>query len=492
MAVGERCELDVDLEQGLLSLEGHETIEHGAPAVDRPDDDDRERNDAEEGEEDRKGRLSTHAEVDTISLKSARALPFKTFMRSTVRHRSVAIGLILALAGIACTPGGAAGGLGDENFSDGLNGAPFGPSAKAAEPAPPALAPTGVGTHSYQTTASVGDFLQITLDKEAHTATYLNKTNGLTARDFPYALDGKGGYAFADPNGHLRAAVELEDHALVVDVDKAGPNRDTRALAIGAATQPISLADLADRTLNMMQFRTRNGGMEVGNVVLATRGNGLTVDLQRYWPRGAMANGAPPFHVGLMGTLPVQEGPGEHDFLTLAETARGVTTMDYVFKTSSGLAIDMSNGNIVMLEQPASKDMDPASEGSYRALAYRKQGARGGPDDEREPGELTVGFLDMAVNAAGHFLAVDHDHEVLIDDDLVPVPDVSYLTGAGKLDPARSKGIFTFRTHGPTGNRDVFVIFTRTGLLFSSFTGRVPEGGGDAPYDYFYGAAVKR
>ena len=133
-----------------------------------------------------------------------------------------------------------------------------------------------------------------------------------------------------------------------------------------------------------------------------------------------------------------------------------------------------------------------ASEGNYRALAYRKQGARGGPDDEAESGELTVGFLDVAVDAAGHFLALDHDHGVVIDDDLVPVPDVSDLTGAGKLDPARSKGIFTFRTHGPTGNREVFVIFTKNGMLFSSFTGRVSEGGGEAPYDYFYGAAVKR
>ena len=413
-------------------------------------------------------------------------------MRSTVRQEFVAIGFMLAVAGVACTPGGAAGGLGDENFSDGMNGAPFGAPAKSAQAAPPALAPKGVGTHRYQTTASVGDFLQITIDKDAHTATYLNKTNGLTARDFPYVLDGKGGYAFADPNGHLKTAVELEDYALVVDVDKAGPNKDTRALAIGAATQPISMADLSDRTLNMMQLRTRNGGMEVGNVALTTRGNGLTVDLQRYWPRGATMNGEHPFHVGVMGTLPVQEGPGEHDFLTLAETARGVTTADYVFKTSSGLAIDMSNGNILMLEQPASKEMDPASAGNYRALAYRKSGARGGPDDEAESGELTVGFLDVAVDAAGHFLALDHDHGVVIDDDLVPVPDVSDLTGAGKLDPARSKGIFTFRTHGPTGNREVFVIFTKNGMLFSSFTGRVSEGGGEAPYDYFYGAAVKR
>ncbi len=205
-----------------------------------------------------------------------------------------------------------------------------------------------------------------------------------------------------------------------------------------------------------------------------------------------MTSGDHPFHVGVMGTLPIQEGPGEHDFLSLAETSNGVMSMDYIFKTKTGFALDMSNGNIVMLEQPASKDLDPASAGNYRALAYFKASAQGGADDAPEPGDPAVGFVDMAVNAAGHVFAFDHQHGILIDDDLVPVPDVPYLTGAGKLDPARCKGIFTFRKHGSQA-RDVFFIFTNTGLLFSSFTPPAASpGDGNAPYDYFYGAAVRR
>ena len=422
-----------------------------------------------------------------VALKGRGDPPFRPSMRSTVRRGVVALGFMLSIAGGACTPGAPAYGLADETQPGGL-AAPFGPAASE----PVAGAPSaGVGVHRYQTTASVGDFLQITIDKDTHTASYVNKTNGLTGQGVPYTVDAKGAYAFADPNGHLKAAIELEDHALVVDVDKAGPNKDTRALAIGAATLPISATDLGDRKLNMMQFRTKNGGMEVGNVTFSTRGNGLTVDLEGYWPRGAMASDDHPFHVGRMGTLPIQEGPGAHDFLTLAETQRGVTSMDYVFKTATGFAIDMSNGNIVMLDQPASKELDAASAGTYRALAFGKRDAEGGADDQPEPGESKVGLLDVTVSASGHLVALDDEGATVVDGKLRPVPDVTYLTGAGKLDPAHCKGIFTFRTHGAGGNRDVFVIFTKNGLLISSFTPRPKSAGGQAPYDYFYGAAVK-
>jgi hypothetical protein len=422
-------------------------------------------------------------------LKDGRDPPFGSFMRSIVRHGSVAVGFLLAAAVAACTPGGAAGGLADEYYVGGKPmGPPFGPSASASEPAPGA----GVGTHRYQITASVGDFLQIAIDKDSHTATYVNRTNGLEGAGVPYTVEAKGAYVFADPNGHLKSAVELEDYALVVDVDKAGPHKDSRALAVGTATLPIAITDFADRRLNMMQFRITNGGMEVGSVDLATSGNGLTIDLQSYWPRGAMADNDHPFHVGKARTMPVQESPGLHDFLTLAETQGMVTSLDYVFKTATGFAIDMAGGNIVMLEQPESKDFDAASAGSYRALAYGKRGAKSSAEGEPEPGEPTVEAIDLTVDGAGHVVAVDSHGVTTIDDDLTPVPDVAYLAGAGKLDPSRCKGIFTFRRHGAAGNREVFVIFTKDGLLFSSFAPTLAEPGGDAPYDYVYGAAVKQ
>lgn len=175
----------------------------------------------------------------------------------------------------------------------------------------------------------------------------------------------------------------------------------------------------------------------------------------------------------------------------MAETDQGVTSTDYVFKTSAGLAIDTSNGNIVMLDQPASKDFDPTTAGTYRALAYVKTGAQGGADDAPEPGVANVTPVDLAVDVRGHVTAVDASGVKLMDNDLKPVADAAYLTGAGHLEAARCNGVFTYRIAAGAGSRDVFVIFTKEGLLFSSFAPESIEGGGDAPYDYFYGAAVK-
>jgi hypothetical protein len=240
----------------------------------------------------------------------------------------------------------------------------------------------------------------------------------------------------------------------------------------------------------MMQFRTKNGGMEVGSVALSVEGNGLGVDLQSYWPRGSMLTNDHPFHLGKKSTLTVTEASGVHDFLSVTETQRGVTSTDYVFRTATGLAIDMANGNIVMLEQPASSHFNRANAGSYRALAYGKRDAHGGPDDQPEPGEATVTLVDLTVTPTGHVTAVDADGTRMVESDLTPLASAPHLLGAGKLDPDRCKGIFTFRAAESGGFKEVFVIFTKDGLLFSSFTPR-PASGGDAPYEYFYGAAVR-
>jgi hypothetical protein len=395
----------------------------------------------------------------------------------------VAVGLVLA--GVACTVGGVA--VRPSPSADPASPSPDG-GASAGAPLDGA-ASTAPSTHRYQTTASVGDFLQISIDKAARTVSYLNKTNGLAAIDVPYAIDDKGAYSFRDPNGHLVAAIELEDQAFVVDVARAGPNRDTHALAIGAATRPIARTDFASRRLNVMQLRTRNGGMEIGSVVIAADMGGVRVELESYWPRGAM-NGGAPFHVGGSAMLAVAEASGAREFLTATETHDGVTSTDYIFKIATGFAIDLANGNLVMLDQPASKDFDPAVAGSYRALAYVKRGARGTSGDQPEPGVASVSLVDLIVDGAGHVSAVDADGVKLIDHDLVPVGEAAHLTGAGRLDPARCKGLFTFRTAAGGASTDVFVIFTKDGLLFSSFTPGA-SGGGDAPYDYFYGAAVR-
>lgn len=350
----------------------------------------------------------------------------------------------------------------------------------------------------YQSTASVGDFIQITLDKQAKTVSYTNRTNGLSASNVPYTVDATGMYLFAgDPNGHLQRALELEDYVLLVDVEKAGPMRDSRALAIGALAQPIALSDLADRSMNMMQFRTSNGGMEVGNLQLTVSASMLNVALQSYWPLGALSQQNDAFHVGGgPGQLPIDDaGMGPADFLTVSETDNGITEHDYIFKTAGGFAVDMSNGNIIMVAQTVSKEFDPSHAGRYHAMLYQKHDARGVSRGETEPGTAEVVEADVTIGDHGH-LTVSHAGVQVEEADLIPVADAPYLTGTGKLDPARCNGIFTYRKPAGSSFQDVFVIFAERGMLVTSFTPHAQDapdgGGGGESYEYFYGAAIKQ
>ena len=58
---------------------------------------------------------------------------------------------------------------------------------------------------SYNGTASVGDFLTITLDGTAHTITY-NDVSNSESGVVPYTVNSDGTYTLNDPSGNLIAA----------------------------------------------------------------------------------------------------------------------------------------------------------------------------------------------------------------------------------------------------------------------------------------------
>ena len=57
----------------------------------------------------------------------------------------------------------------------------------------------------YNGTASVGDFLTITIDTTAHTMSYSNVSNG-DSGTIAYTVNGDGSYTLNDPAGNLTAA----------------------------------------------------------------------------------------------------------------------------------------------------------------------------------------------------------------------------------------------------------------------------------------------
>ena len=102
-----------------------------------------------------------------------------------------------------------------------------------------------------------------------------------------------------------------------------------------------------------------------------------------------------------------------------------------------------------------------------------------------------MALAEISVDSNAHLTAVDPGGTLLADNDLTPAGDAAYLTGTGRMDPSHCNGIFTYRRAAGGGYQDVFVIFTIKGMLFASFSPHTSDGG-DAPYDYFYGAALMR
>ena len=335
---------------------------------------------------------------------------------------------------------------------------------------------------SYSGTASVGDFLSITLDPAVHTFSYTNLSNGDVGNNIPYIVNPDGTYTLQDPQGNLVAAYEVPSFGLLLQATKAGPTHNTPALITAIAKgSNISTTSWANQSFNYMQFRTAAGGMEIGSVVMDALGN---VSIDSYWPFGASI-GQTSFNTGAFSAsafTPDLSGA----FMTMSNGNGG---FDYVFGTPNGVfAVDTSNGAIIGLKKAATKNFDPSTAGTYKAIYYQKTGARTGQGNV-ETGTPSMGNATIVVGSNAQITVRDSQGNTIVQTTLTPVADASYLYGAGELnDPCF--GLFTFRVTTGNSQQDVFVAFLDHAALFSSFTGTLPAAQGNT-YDYLYGVGLK-
>lgn len=332
---------------------------------------------------------------------------------------------------------------------------------------------------SYNGTASVGDFLIITLDPAALTLTYKNLSNGDGAT-IPYTVNPDGTYKLDDPTGNLLAAYEVPDFALLVQAAKTGPKHNALALVTAVNSSKISLSTWASHKFNYMQFRTASGGLEVGSVNVDNQGN---ISVSSYWPYGALGPD-PPFHQGTFPASGIQSDPSG-TFLISSDNG----SQDYIFGTPSGVfAVDTPNGAILGLKKDVSKDFDPAWAGTYEAIYYQKKDANTGMNNV-ETGTASLGNATMIVGTKGNITVNDPQGKTLLQATLTPIADSSYLYGPGKLqDPCH--GLFTFRVLTADSQQEVFVTFMERSILFSSFHATLPWDSGNS-YDYLYGVGIK-
>lgn len=339
---------------------------------------------------------------------------------------------------------------------------------------------------SYNGTAAVGDFLTISIDSSAQTITYNNRTNGESGT-VPYTVDADGSYSITDPQGNLLSAYEVPGSVLVVEAANAGPNRDTASLITAVESVPASIETFAGSNSNYTQFRTRDGGVELGTVSIDASGN---ITSNSWDPNAIMWQSGTYFNGGTFPASSILED-ASGDFFTINE--QGGST-DTVFGTQNGLwAVDNPNGAIIGLPKASAKDFDPAAAGTYNAIYYEKQNAQmqGQGASSYEVGTPVEGKATITVSAAGLVTVTDSQNNVMASGTLVPVADAAYIydgTSNELSDPCW--GLFTFRTVTASAHQDVFVTFQGNAVLFSSFQTALPlvEGG---TYMYFYGVGLK-
>ncbi len=355
---------------------------------------------------------------------------------------------------------------------------------------PPLPAAPAAVTHTYNGTASVGDFLTITINSTALTISYNNLSNG-DSGTFPYTVNANGSYTLSDPNGNLLSAYEIPGYALLIQAAKAGPTHNTAALITAVESGPITLSTFANNSYNYMSFRTNFGGVEIGSISIgATSGTNTN-----YWPYGNTSPGSGGAFEG--STM---------DFSGLTESASGTYISgvipdagggtETIFGTASGFFIvDTPNGSIIGLPKAASPAFDPTVAGTYNGVFYEKANVTMAAGSNTETGTPSTGQATIVVTAAvgstlPNITVTDSNGNTFINAALTPVANSPNLYGsAGQLaDPCY--GLFTFHVVTATYEHDVFVTFVGNSVVFSKYSANLPWTQ-TSGYSYWYGVGLK-
>ncbi len=340
---------------------------------------------------------------------------------------------------------------------------------------------TAPASRVYHGTASVGDFMTVTVNSTAQTIAYTDVSNN-TSGTVPYTVNSNGGYALSDPTGNLVAAYEVPNYAMVIQATKTGPSANTLALVTAVESGQISLATFEGQAYNYMQFRTASGGVDIGSVNINAQGTGTT---SSYWPYGALNSGNnSAFNSNALDMAAAVLDPSG-TFLTIPDPSNSST--DYVFGTANGIfAVDTPNGAILGLKKAASANFDASSAGTYNAIYYEQTNVNGNTGI----GTPSQGSATITVTSGGQVTVSDASGNTMATGTLIPVASVGYLYGsAGELsDPCN--GLFTFQVSSNGAQQQVFVAFMGQAMLFSSFSANLPWGSGGS-YNYFYGVGLK-
>lgn len=352
---------------------------------------------------------------------------------------------------------------------------------------PQTTVPASPASRVYHGTASVGDFMTITVNSAAQTIAYTDLSNN-TSGTVAYIVNSDGTYTLNDPTGNLVGAYEVPNYAMLIQAAKTGPSANTPSLITAVESGQISLATFEAQPYNYMQFRTAAGGVEIGSISVNSQGLAAHTS---FWPYGAYNSGnqgqSPFDNNNIDLSQAVLDSSGT--FLTLPEP-NNPSVSDYVFGTANGMfAVDTANGAILGMKKAASAAFDPTVAGTYKAIYYQKTGASTGQGNV-ESGTPSLAHATLVVTSTGDVVIDDAQGNLIVQGTLAPIATTPYLylSDLSELqDPCY--GVFTFRITNPNvTQQDVFVAFMGQAMLFSSFTANLAQQG---TYSYFYGVGLK-
>jgi hypothetical protein len=345
---------------------------------------------------------------------------------------------------------------------------------------------TPPATSSYKAAASVGDFLRITVHHDTKTIDYTNSTNGDTGT-VPYTVRADGCIDITDPHGDLVLACEIPGVAIVAKGDNLGPNGNRQpALLFGVESVPLTKADLKGKSYNFMQFRTQEGGMEVGH----TATDAVTGDMAgtSYWPLGALMALSPYHSLAVASSAMTDDATlGAVTFMDV--NGNGIASKNTIFGTATGsFIVDTPQGSVIGFKASASSAFDPTKAGTYTAIVYGRdatftlvQNAPG-----IESGTTSIEMASVVIGASGS-IRITQGSTVVVDTTLSPFAGSAYQ-GPGKVvDPCPGLFYFTDQHNSP-----VFVSFFDQAFSFAQFTpNQAPQQGTPATYHYAYGIGVR-
>jgi hypothetical protein len=352
-----------------------------------------------------------------------------------------------------------------------------------------AAGPGPLATHTYSATASVGDFLTITVNPNSDTIDYTNHTNGRSGT-VSYTVGSDGTYNITTPGGGLIKAYEIPGFALVASADNTGSGGTTTSLVTAILQAPISLGWLESKNFNYMQWRTSLGGMGIGTVAIDGSGNAST---EGYWPFGAMqvalgvgedasAWSSNSFSVSDFSV------DASGNFLTLTE-GQGTDT---VFATQGGFfVVDNPNGSIISVPQASSGAFDPGTAGTYKALAFFKN-ATMGSGSNTETGTGVVDGYTLTLSDAGLLTVTNASGTTVSSQTIQPVSSVPGLMASGTGQLPACPGLFTYSVNSAHNTQVVFLEFIDQAILFCSCSYDPTQTVSNPTYSYFYGVALQQ